>query len=625
MSYGGDTLEELKNLNSLKDIVNIRFDLFPDKTAFIEKDSNSKEFNHIKYKEVKNKINGLGTYLLNDLKLKGEKIAVIGENSSRWYISYMAVVCGVGIIVPLDKELPENEILNLLNRSGAKGIIYSSRKKDLIESIKKDLPSDMVYIDMNKRESDDVSYSLDRIAEIGLDEINEGNEEYLNAQIDREAFSVLLFTSGTSDKSKGVMLSHKNLCSNIYSCSCVVPTFGDYTCFSVLPLHHTYEFTLDYLFMTAAGGTIGICQGLKYFAKDINIIKPDFVLAVPALIERVNKVIEKGIKETGKEATIRAVKKVANGLSKFGLDFRRKIFSSIHEKFGGNLKYLFCGAAPLDAELITKMEGYGFKFLQGYGLTETSPLVSGTTLTLHAPGTVGKAVEGVEIRIDLSKNENENSNIGEIMVKGDNVMLGYYNDEEATKKALKHGWFHTGDLGYFDLRGNLVITGREKNVIVTANGKNIFPEELENLLNKLPLIAESMVYGKTKSKTSKDVIIAARVTIDKEELECRFKDNMPSDEKLYSIISGEIKKINRMISTYKVIKELEIKKDDFIKTTTMKIKRKEEIEKSDYSNMITTEMINKLKSKNKKEKRKLVNVEAKKIEDLEDNKVNKKK
>lgn len=625
MSYGGDTLEELKNLNSLKDIVNIRFDLFLDKTAFIEKDSNSKEFNHIKYKEVKNKINGLGTYLLNDLKLKGEKIAVIGENSSRWYISYMAVVCGVGIIVPLDKELPENEILNLLNRSGAKGIIYSSRKKDLIESIKKDLPSDMVYIDMNKRESDDVSYSLDRIAEIGLDEINEGNEEYLNAQIDREAFSILLFTSGTSDKSKGVMLSHKNLCSNIYSCSCVVPTFGDYTCFSVLPLHHTYEFTLDYLFMTAAGGTIGICQGLKYFAKDINVIKPDFVLAVPALIERVNKVIEKGIKETGKEATIRAVKKVANGLSKFGLDFRRKIFSSIHEKFGENLKYLFCGAAPLDAELITKMEGYGFKFLQGYGLTETSPLVSGTTLTLHAPGTVGKAVEGVEIRIDLSKNENENSNIGEIMVKGDNVMLGYYNDEEATKKALKHGWFHTGDLGYFDLRGNLVITGREKNVIVTANGKNIFPEELENLLNKLPLIAESMVYGKTKSKTSKDVIIAARVTIDKEELECRFKDNMPSDEKLYSIISGEIKKINRMISTYKVIKELEIKKDDFIKTTTMKIKRKEEIEKSDYSKMITTEMINKLKSKNKKEKRKLVNVEAKKIEDLEDNKVDKRK
>lgn len=611
-------MEELKDLNSLKDIVNIRFDLFPNKVAFIEKDSNSKDFNEIKYKEVKNKINGLGTYLLNDLNLKGEKIAVIGENSSRWYISYMAIVCGVGIVVPLDKELPENEILSLLERSDAKCIIYSSRKKDLIQNIKKDLPKDMIFIDMNKRESDNESYSLDRIAEIGLDEINNGNDEYINAKIDREAFSVLLFTSGTSDKSKGVMLSHKNLCSNIYSCSCVVPTFGDYTSFSVLPLHHTYEFTLDYLFMTAAGGTIGICQGLKYFAKDINIIKPDFVLAVPALIERVNKVIEKGIKETGKEATIKAIKKVANGFSKLGIDFRRKIFSSIHEKFGGNLKYLFCGAAPLDAELITKMEGYGFKFLQGYGLTETSPLVSGTTLTLHAPGTVGKAVEGVEIRIDLSKNENENSNIGEVMVKGDNVMLGYYNDEEATKKALKNDWFYTGDLGYFDLRGNLVITGREKNVIVTSNGKNIFPEELENLLNKLPLISESMVYGKKKSKSSKDVIIAARITLDKEELEYRFKDDMPSDEKIYDIISNEIKKVNRMLSTYKAIKELEIKKDDFIKTTTMKIKRKEEIENTDTSSIITADMISKKKAKNKKEKRKVVNVEAKKnLEDEE--------
>ena len=611
-------MEELKDLNSLKDIVNIRFDLFPNKVAFIEKDSNSKDFNEIKYKEVKNKINGLGTYLLNDLNLKGEKIAVIGENSSRWYISYMAIVCGVGIVVPLDKELPENEILSLLERSGAKAIIYSSRKKDLIQNIKKDLSKDMIFIDMNKRESDEESYSLDRIAEIGLDEINDGKEDYINAKIDREAFSVLLFTSGTSDKSKGVMLSHKNLCSNIYSCSCVVPTFGDYTCFSVLPLHHTYEFTLDYLFMTAVGGTIGICQGLKYFAKDINIIKPDFVLAVPALIERVNKVIEKGIKETGKEATIKAIKKVANGFSKFGIDFRRKIFSSIHEKFGGNLKYLFCGAAPLDAELITKMEGYGFKFLQGYGLTETSPLVSGTTLTLHAPGTVGKAVEGVEIRIDLSKNENENSNIGEVMVKGDNVMIGYYNDEEATKKALKNGWFYTGDLGYFDLRGNLVITGREKNVIVTSNGKNIFPEELENLLNKLPLISESMVYGKKKSKSSKDVIIAARITLDKEELEYRFKDDMPSDEKIYDIISNEIKKVNRMLSTYKAIKELEIKKDDFIKTTTMKIKRKEEIENTDTSSIITADMISKKKAKNKKEKRKVVNVEAKKnLEDEE--------
>lgn len=607
-------MEELKNLQSLKDIVNIRFDHFLDKVAFIEKEPNKKEFENITYKQVKEKINGLGTYLLNDLNLKGEKIAVIGENSSRWYISYMAVVCGVGIVVPLDKGLPENEILNLLKRSGAKAIIYSSRMSEMIQNIKKDLPSNMIFIDMNKKESDDEAFSLDRIAEKGMDEINSGDESYINMPIDNKAFSILLFTSGTSDKSKGVMLSHKNLCANIYSCSCVVPEFGKYTCLSVLPLHHTYEFTLDYLFMTAAGGTIGICQGLKYFNKDIKLIKPDFVLAVPAFIERINKAIEKSIKETGKEATIKVVKKVANGFSKLGIDFRRKVFAKVHNEFGGNLKYLFCGAAPLEPELIEKMESYGFKFLQGYGLTETSPLVSGTTLTLYAPGTVGKAVEGVDIRVDLSENEDENSNIGQIIVKGDNVMLGYYDDEEATKKALKNGWFYTGDLGYFDLRGNLVITGREKNVIVTSNGKNIFPEELESLINKIPLVSESMVYGKKKSKSSKDVIVAVRVTLDNEEITYRFGNNVPSDEEIYKIISEEIKKVNRMMSSYKSIKELEIKKDDFIKTTTMKIKRKEEINNSDYSSMITTEMINKLNAEKKKNKKKIVNVKAQKKE-----------
>ena len=613
-------MEELKDLQSLKDIINIRFEKFLDKVAFIEKEPNRKEFEKITYKQVRDKINGLGTYMLNDLNLKGEKIAVLGENSSRWYMSYMAIACGVGIVVPLDKGLPENEILNLLKRCGAKAIIYSSRRSEVIQAIKKDLPEDMVYIDMNKAESDDVSLSFDRIAEKGLDEINAGDLSYINMPIDNKEFSILLFTSGTSDKSKGVMLSHKNLCANIYSCSCVVPTFGNYTCFSILPLHHTYEFTLDYLFMTAAGGTIGICQGLKYFNKDIKIIKPDFVLAVPAFIERINKAIEKSIKETGKESTINFVKKMANGFSKFGLDFRRKIFAKVHEQFGGNLKYLFCGAAPLEAELVTKMEGYGFKFLQGYGLTETSPLVAGTTLTLHAPGTVGKAVEGVDIRIDLSENENENSNIGQIIVKGDNVMLGYYNDPQATKKALKNGWFYTGDLGYFDLRGNLVITGREKNVIVTSNGKNIFPEELESLINKVPLVGESKVYGKKRNNSDKDVIVALRITLDKEQMEEKFGKNMPSDAEIYGIIYEEIKRINRMMTPYKAIKELEIKKDDFIKTTTMKIKRKEEIEKADVSQIITADKVEQVKQTKTKKKNRIVKVEAKKINDKSDKK-----
>ena len=374
---------------------------------------------------------------------------------------------------------------------------------------------------------------------------------------------------------------------------------------------------LDYLFMTAAGGTIGICQGLKYFTKDIKIIKPDFVLCVPAFIERISKTIEKNIKETGKQSVIKVVQKVANGLSKVGIDFRRKIFKQVQDSFGGKLKYLFCGAAPLDPELIDVMESYGFNFLQGYGLTETSPLVSGTSLKFDANGTVGKAVEGVEIRIDLSENENENSNIGEIIVKGDNVMLGYYNDPKATKEAIRDGWFHTGDLGYFNLSGNLVITGREKNVIVTANGKNIFPEEIESLINKMPYVSESMVYGKKKDKYSKDVIVAVRVTLDNEVIEEKYgKDNVNYVE-IYEEIVEEIKRINRMLSTYKAVKELEIKKEDFIKTTTMKIKRKEEIKNTTQKQLVTLKDIEKLKDENKKKtttkrKTKKVDVVAKK-------------
>ena len=613
-------MEELKNLSSLKDIINVRFDLFADKVAFIEKDADHKEFEYIKYKHIKEKINGLGTYMLNDLNLKGETIAVIGENSYRWYMTYMAVACGVGIIAPLDKGLPENEILNLLKRSKAKAVVYSSRKKDEINNIRRQLPEDMIFIDMNKKESDEEALAFDRIVEKGIKQVDEGDKKYIDITIDNEAFSILLFTSGTSDTAKGVMLSHKNLCSNIYSCSCVVPTFGDYTCLSLLPIHHTYEFTLDYLFMTAAGGTIGICQGLKYLIKDFKIVKPDFILAVPAIIEKFNQTIENGIKETGKENTIKTIKTIANGFSKVGIDFRRKIFAKIQENFGGNLKYLFCGAAPLDSELITKMEGYGFKFLQGYGLTETSPLVSGTSLKCDASGTVGKAVEGVDVRIDLSQNEDENSNIGEIIVKGDNVMLGYFEDEESTNKVMRKGWFYTGDLGYFDLRGNLVITGRTKNVIVTPNGKNIYPEELETLLNKSPLIAESMVYGKKSSSRSKDVTLAVRVTLDDNALKQRFGDELPSDSKLYDSVFEEIKKVNRMMVSYKVIKELEIKKDDFSKTTTMKIKRYDELENTNVDNMITIESVKKEKesSRKKKGKRKIITVEARKLDESDE-------
>lgn len=570
-------MKQEKIMDSLKDLLNIRFDKYSDKVAFIEKADSSKEFNKILYKQVKENTNALGTIMLEKFNLKGEKIAVIGENSSRWYETYLAVVCGVGIIVPLDKELPANEILNLLKRSKSKCIVYSTRRKELIESIKSKLPKDMIFIEMSKYKSDGVSYSFDELVNEGKELVDTGNTTYIDAKIDREAFNILLFTSGTTAASKGVMLSHKNLCANIYSCYDIVPMFGKYTCLSVLPVHHTLEFTLSYLFMTSIGGTIAICEGLKYIVKNLQELKPDFMVVVPELVEKMAARIEKTIEKQGKTNLVNFMGGLTSGLSKIGIDLRRTVFKEVQKNLGGNLKYFFCGGAPLDKEIHKKMERFGFKFLQGYGLTETSPLAAGNRLNDREPGTVGKAVYGDEIRIDLSENEDENSNIGEIIIRGDNVFIGYYEDEEETKKTLKKGWFYTGDLGYFDLKGNLVIAGRNKNVIVTPNGKNIFPEEIEQLINKIPLVDESMVYGQSENGTGKDLVVSCKVTLNEEYIEEVYASTRPSDEQLYKIIWEDIKKINKLMAPYKSIKKLDIKHEPFVKTTTLKIKRFEEL------------------------------------------------
>ena len=569
----------MEEMNSLKDIINIKCEMYKDKVAFLEKDGKHPEYQEITYKKVQEDVNALGTIMLEKLKLKNEKIAVIGENSYRWYMTYMAVVCGVGVIVPLDKELPSNEILNLLKRSEAKCIVYSSRKKETIDEIRKELPKDMVYIEMNKEESDKEAYSLDKLINEGKELVKTGDTEYIDIEIDREEFKILLFTSGTTAASKGVMLNHKNLCANTLACYHLVPKAYEYTFFSVLPMHHTYEFSLVYIYGTSCGAKIAISEGLKYVVKNLKEAKPHCLFAVPALIEKINKKIEKGIKETGKENLINALSKVTTGLSKIGIDFRRKVFKKIQDNFGGNLKHVFCGAAPVDKELIKKMESYGFWFYQGYGVTEASPLIAGTAYDNRVAGTVGKPVHGVEVRIDLSTNEDENSNIGEIIAKGDNIMMGYYKDEEQTKNALRKGWFYTGDVGYFDLQGNLVISGRCKNVIVTSNGKNIYPEEIEFQINKIPLVEESMVYGKKDPKHKNELLIAAKVTLDEEYIEETYGSSRPSDEEIYKEIWNAIKEINRSMVSYKAVKELEIKKDKFVKTTTMKIKRFVEINK----------------------------------------------
>ncbi|MEG1705537.1 MAG: AMP-binding protein [Clostridia bacterium] len=564
---------EIKKMSTLKDFVIERCNLYSNKTAIIEKNKITNKFENITYKKMQDDILSLGTVMLEKLKLENEKVAVIGENSYKWFVTYIATVCGIGVIVPLDKELPANEIINLLNRSRAKCIVFSSKKREMINQIKLNLPSDMIYIEMDSNESSNEVYSFDKLIEEGKELRDTGSISYIEKEIDPDEFKILLFTSGTTSESKGVMLSHNNLTSNVYSIVRLYPQQAKSMFLSFLPIHHTYEFTITYLSVLSSGGVVGICEGLRYIVQNIQELKPDCITCVPLLVENIRRKIEKTLKKEGKEKLVSTIVKATSILGNAKTDIRRKMFKQIHDTLGGKLKYILAGAAPIDKDTMDFMEGLGFVMLQGYGLTETSPLVAGTLIDKRKSGTVGTAVLDTEVRIDLKEDEIENS--GEIMVKGPNVMLGYYENEEETKRVLKKGWFYTGDIGYFDKQGNLIISGRTKSVIVTQNGKNIYPEEIENYINKIPLVSESMVYGYEEDKNN--IIVAAKVILDEEYIEEKYLSNRSTDEQLHDIIWEEIKKINRLLVPYKAVKKLTIRKKEFEKTTTMKIKRFSEI------------------------------------------------
>lgn len=588
-------MEEIKKLNSLKDIVNTRLDLNLNKVAFIQRNESNNEYKYIKYEEVKNSINAIGTYLLEKLDLKSKKVALIGENSFEWYVSFMAVICGLGVICPIDKNAKEDEISQIINESDIECVIYSDRVKNKIDNIKGDLNSNIIYINMSSPISTKQELSLYKIVDSGKKLLEKGKDEYVNANIDTNICSAIMYTS-SKDNGIGIMLSHKNLCSNLNSCSVSFPNLYKYTGMSVLPISNTFEFVVDYLYMTANGGTVGICNSLENFNEDIKAIKPDFMLIAPALADKFNRIIEKQVVENNSVSRVKFLKKFAEGISKLGIDFRRHLFSKVHENFGGNLKYIICGISQLDVEIIYKLESYGFNFIQCYCQTEATALISSTNMDKYVPGTVGKAVEGVDVRIDLSKNVDENSNIGQVIVSGPNVMLGYFNANEDSKKVIKKDWLYTGDLGYYDLRGNLVIIGRIENAIKIGD-KQVNPEELEGLLNRLPLIKESMIYAR-KSSRSKENIITARIRLDDDEIKSKFKDKNITNKDMYSVVFAEVKRVNRMMPSYKEIKEIEIKENDFAKTTNFKIRRMKELEDSGI--LISTRKFEDEKSKIKK-------------------------
>ena len=571
-NYEGTNYSTIKKIfiNSSKE--------YADRTFLLEKFNPKDDWTEITYNQFKNEVIGLGTALTRKLNLKDKRVVIIGENTHHWYVSYMTMLCGVGIAVPVDKELPENEIENVIRRSKASAVIFSTKKAEVIKKVAENLSEVKYFIQMNsKSEIEGRFVGLDYLIEEGKALVNGGDNSFMNIEIDPDEFKVLIFTSGTTSNAKGVMLCNRNLAQNVNAATAYVKLTPEDRLMSILPLHHTYESSIGFLLPFAMGCSISVCQGLKHIVSDLKETKPTALLTVPLLVENLYKKINANIVKSKKDGLVNSMIHLTNALKTVGVDIKRKVFNEIYENLGGRIRIIVSAAAPIDAKIGKWIEDIGILFLQGYGLTETAPIAALTPDFETKVGSAGKAVVGAELRID---NPNENGE-GEVLIKSKTLMLGYYEDEEATNEAIfeENGerWFRSGDVGYMDKDGFLYITGRSKNVIVTQNGKNIYPEEIELLLAKHNEIKECMVYGK-EVEGQKELTITARVIPNYEEIEEKYGKNL-SEEEIYKIIWNQIKEVNKGLTSYKAIKKLEIKHDEFVKTTTMKIKRYAEIKK----------------------------------------------
>ncbi len=571
------------NYKTIQEVFQKAIKEYAKKEFILEKFDPKGKYAEVTYEQFGEDVISFGTALMRKLNLgENPRILILGETTYHWYVSYMTLLCGNGIAVPTDKELPDNELLNVIKRSRADVIIYSNKKEESVKKVMPNVPNVKYFVKMYSEEAiEGKNVGMKYLIEEGKVLVSNGDDSYSKTKVVPEEFKVLLFTSGTTSSAKGVMLSSKNLAENVNAVSAYVKLHPSDRFFSVLPLHHTYESTIGFLLPIACGSSIAVCQGLKHIVPNLQETKPTALLAVPLLIENLYRKINANIKKSKKDGLVNSMIHITNALKVVGVDIKRKVFAEIHENLGGNLRIIVSAAAPIDAKIGKWVEDIGIVFLQGYGLTETAPIAALTPEFMPKVGSAGKAVFTAELKI-ASPNENGE---GEVLIKSPTLMLGYYEDKEATDEVIEEidgeRWFHSGDVGYLDKDGFLYITGRSKNVIVTQNGKNIYPEEIELLLSGISEIKECMVYGKEdeQDKTNKELIISVKVIPNTEELEAKYGKDLP-DEKIREIIWEKIKEVNKKLTSYKAIKNLEIKKDEFEKTTTMKIKRYAELKKN---------------------------------------------
>lgn len=570
MKYSNN-LYHAQEFNNIKEIIYNSVEQYSKNIAFVIKHTENKkvEYENITYKQLLEDINKLGTAVYS-LGFKGKRIAVIGRNSYEWAIAHLSNLLGGNVSVPLDKDLQYDELENSLIRSKADMIFFDKKYEEKISQIKEKNNTNLKeYVCFEEAEG---FKNISELLKIGNEEINSGETDFINAKIDENEMAILLFTSGTTSKSKAVMLSQKNIASNVYAMQCVEAIYSTDTNIAFLPFHHIFGSTCMVV-MLAYGVRTVFPDGLRYIKKNLNEYGVSVFVGVPVLVEAIYKTIMKEVQKQGKTKLVNIATKISNFLLKLHIDLRRILFKSIINELGGKLRFVISGGAPADSKIAKGFNDLGIEVVQGYGLTETSPVIAAENKKCMKAGTVGIPMLNVKLEIE---NPDENG-IGEIRVKGPNVMLGYYENEEATKEVLKDGWFYTGDLGYLDKNGCLAITGRSKNLIVLKNGKKVFPEELETLVNRLELVEECMVYGMPDEKDKNDVKLSIKIVYNKEIVKEKYSDK--TEEELYKIIWNEIKEINKTLPRYKYIKGMILTDEELIKTTTKKVKRQEEMKK----------------------------------------------
>jgi long-chain acyl-CoA synthetase len=584
--------KDIREISTIKELLYGTVEKYPERPAFWIKKEKGGAYEPISYTLLKHDVESLGTQIYA-MGLSDARIGVMGEGCYEWIVTYLAVVIGGGIVVPIDKELDIDAIENVLKTSECRTVFYTSSEakkfKDIgyIENhVIMQFYGDRTDINVKMAEYLSESAAGGSLEDMDLNVYNWKelvgagesltalkNSRFANFEEDPDRMSVLLFTSGTTGTPKGVMLSQRNITANIMDTCRIAHILPTDKTLSILPIHHTYECTFGMLLVLYRGASTAFCEGLKYITKNINEAHNTVFIAVPLVLEMIYDKIWKQVKKQGKEATLNKAIKINNRMKAIGIDMSRTLFKQIHKELGGKLRIIITGAAALYPNVFRGFEDLGITVLQGYGLTECTPLVSGTPQSARErykkAGSVGVAVASGEFKI-VDQDEN---GIGEILFKGPNVMLGYYNMPEETEKVMEDGWFRTGDLGFTDNEGWLYLTGRQKNVIVTKSGKNIYPEEIEEVLNLLPCVTECMVYGQLRGNED---IVAVQVMPDTEVI-AEELGHEPDDNEIYKYVKNAVNEANMSMSSYKRVKDVIIRKEDFIRTTTRKIRRQDNI------------------------------------------------